>query len=186
MGFVRAAKGDSLVDFIDGPAEPSGSSSTTSTPIATSSIATSSTATCSTATSSTATSSKATSSTATMVHPNMKETATKKRSFVPQITDLDLGLMPRKKTREDDNQLYGDLNKSKKSFFSTVENLEKERHELIMKKNTLKCYNLVLKNMCLEKELALEESVIDEIRQQVSPQLINFPKYATEKLNDNK
>lgn len=141
-------------DFIDGPPEPSGTNQGSSSIYD-------------------ATTSGVTTSNKTTTTTEMPSTSKK---LIPGEL-----IFPKKDKKK--NQDVCDLNDCKKSFFSTVQMIEEERHQWELKKTRLKCYNLVLRNMCLEKELALESNVISNVRNTISPELINFPIYATETLN---
>lgn len=103
IGFVRAAKGESLLDGIAGSREPSASNETT-----------------------------------TSSNPDLGDSV--------EEFDRSTSQVPKKKIVE---EVW------KKKFFAKLESLEESRHAAEMKKTNLQCYNLVLRNMCLEKQLGI-------------------------------
>lgn len=73
----------------------------------------------------------------------------------------------------------------RQQYFKNSQKLEKERHDAEIKRVKLQSYNLVLKNMNLERKLALDEATIQNIRLSVAPELIEYPTFFTEFINQS-
>lgn len=68
----------------------------------------------------------------------------------------------------------------KEKYFQNMVDNEKNHNEASIRKADLKSYNLLLRNISLEKSLELKEHEVVGLRSSISPRLMNFPIHFSE------